>query len=40
MQKKYMVLIFSNIEFSLCSAWGYGFELKLRVFTKPYSSAT
>lgn len=24
----------------MCSAWSYGFEPKLHVFTKPYSSET
>jgi len=24
----------------MCSAWSYGFEPKLHVFTTPYSSAT
>lgn len=27
------------MKFSICSAWSYGFEPKLHVFTKPYSSA-
>lgn len=28
------------MKFLMCSAWSYGFEPKLRVFTKPYSSET